>query len=42
MAGIVGSVEPPGSAPDGIHVMRKLQDELPDLIQEIQEEVAEE
>ena len=29
-------------APDGIHVMRKLQDELPDLIQEIQEEVAEE
>ena len=29
-------------APDGIHVMRKQQDELPDLIQEIQEEVAEE
>ena len=29
-------------APDGIHVMRKLQDELPNLIQEIQEEVAEE
>ena len=25
-------------APDGIHVMRKQQDELPDLIQEIQEE----
>lgn len=29
-------------APDGIHVMRKQQDELPDLIQEIQEEVADE